>query len=52
VIRAFRAGRTAHFKIPKCIGFVEDFPMTVTGKLQKFRVRELAPERLKVGTTR
>ena len=37
----------AHFKIPKHIWFVEDFPMTITGKLQKFRMREIAMEKLK-----
>ncbi|MES9870710.1 MAG: fatty acid CoA ligase family protein [Sedimenticola sp.] len=31
----------AHFKVPKIIRFVERFPMTVTGKLQKFRMREM-----------
>jgi fatty-acyl-CoA synthase len=48
-IRAFCQGRIAHFKIPKHIWFVEEFPMTVTGKLQKFRMREMAMERLKAG---
>jgi len=37
----------AHFKIPKHIWFVDEFPMTVTGKLQKFRMREIAIEKLK-----
>jgi fatty-acyl-CoA synthase len=45
-IRAFCKGRIAHFKIPEYIWFVEEFPMTVTGKLQKFRMREMAIERL------
>ena len=40
-IRAWCKGRIAHYKIPKHIRLVEDFPMTVTGKLQKFRMREL-----------
>ena len=39
----------AHFKIPKHIWFVDEFPMTVTGKLQKFRMREMAVEKLKRG---
>ncbi len=51
-IRVFCKGDIAHSKIPKYIRFVEGFPMTVTGKLQKFRMRELALERLKTGTTR
>ena len=45
-IRAFCKEQIAHFKIPKYIWFVEDFPMTVTGKLQKFRMREIALEKL------
>jgi fatty-acyl-CoA synthase len=32
----------AHFKIPRYIWFVDTFPMTVTGKLQKFKMREIA----------
>ena len=45
-IRAFCKGRIAHFKIPEFIRFVDGFPMTVTGKLQKFRMREMAIERM------
>ena len=45
-LRDFCKGSIAHFKIPHYIWFVEEFPMTVTGKLQKFRMRELAIERL------
>ena len=33
-------GKIAHFKIPQHVRFVDAFPMTVTGKLQKFRIRE------------
>lgn len=35
-------GKIAHFKVPRYIRFVGEFPMTVTGKVQKFRMRELA----------
>ena len=45
-IRDFCKGKIAHFKIPKYIWFVEKFPMTVTGKLQKFRMREIAVEKM------
>jgi fatty-acyl-CoA synthase len=45
-LRDFCTDRIAHFKIPKHIWFVDEFPMTVTGKLQKFRMRELAIEKL------
>ena len=40
-IRDFCRGKIAHFKIPQYIRFVEQFPMTVTGKIQKFRMREV-----------
>ncbi|MGA2213802.1 MAG: AMP-binding protein [Bryobacteraceae bacterium] len=40
-IREFCRGRIAHFKVPQYIRFVEAFPMTVTGKVQKFRMREI-----------
>lgn len=43
-IREFCKGQIAHFKIPKYIRFVDEFPMTVTGKLQKYRMREIAIE--------
>jgi fatty-acyl-CoA synthase len=39
-MRAFCKGKIAHFKIPHYVKFVEDFPMTVTGKVQKFIMRE------------
>ena len=39
-IRAFCAGQIAHFKIPQHIRFVPDFPITATGKPQKFVMRE------------
>jgi fatty-acyl-CoA synthase len=39
-MRDFLKHNLAHFKVPKRIRFVEDFPMTVTGKLKKFRMRE------------
>ena len=40
-IREFCEGKIAHFKIPQFIRFVDAFPMTVTGKIQKFRIREI-----------
>ena len=43
-IREFCRGRIAHFKVPQYIRFVEEFPMTVTGKVQKFRMREIEIE--------
>jgi fatty-acyl-CoA synthase len=38
----FCKGKIAHFKVPRYFRFVPEFPMTVTGKVQKFRMRELA----------
>ncbi len=46
-LRDFCKEQIAHFKIPHHIWFVDEFPMTVTGKLQKFRMREMAVEKLK-----
>ena len=46
-IQNFCKDKLAHFKIPEYVWFVDEFPMTVTGKLQKFRMRELMQERLK-----
>jgi len=37
---AFCKGQIAHYKIPKFVKFVTDFPTTVTGKIQKFQIRE------------
>jgi fatty-acyl-CoA synthase len=48
-IRAFCKGRIAHYKVPRYIWIVDEFPMTVTGKVQKFRMREIAMEKLNVG---
>ncbi|VXC63512.1 putative acyl-CoA synthetase YngI [Pseudomonas sp. 8Z] len=45
-LRAFCQGRIAHFKVPKHFMFVDAFPMTVTGKVQKFRIREISVEQL------
>jgi fatty-acyl-CoA synthase len=47
---AFCKGNIAHFKIPEYIWFVDVFPMTITGKLQKFRMREMAIERMQEAT--
>jgi len=46
-IREYCGAGLAHFKVPRFIWFVDEFPTTVTGKLQKFRMREIALERLK-----
>jgi fatty-acyl-CoA synthase len=41
-VQQFCKGKIADFKIPHHIRFVDSFPMTVTGKIQKFRMREIA----------
>jgi fatty-acyl-CoA synthase len=45
-IRAFCQGRIAHYKIPRYVKTVDAFPMTVTGKVQKFKMREQAIDEL------
>ncbi|MYE11402.1 MAG: AMP-binding protein [Gammaproteobacteria bacterium] len=45
-IRSFCGGQITHFKIPKYIKLVDDFPMTVTGKMQKFVMRDRYAEEL------
>jgi fatty-acyl-CoA synthase len=37
-------GKIARYKIPKYIHFIESFPMTASGKIQKYKLRELARE--------
>jgi fatty-acyl-CoA synthase len=49
-IRAFCQGQIAHYKIPRYVRFVEGFPMTVTGKIQKFMLRKQAADELGLGT--
>ena len=43
---SFCRGRLAHFKVPRYVIFVDEFPMTVTGKVQKFKMREASVEQL------
>jgi fatty-acyl-CoA synthase len=47
-IRAFCLGRITHFKVPRYIRFVDTYPMTVTGKVQKFVMREMMRLELEV----
>jgi len=48
-IREFCRENIAHFKIPRYILFVDEFPMTITGKVQKYRMREQTIEKLGLG---
>jgi fatty-acyl-CoA synthase len=41
-LRDYCRGKVAHYKVPRHVRFVDDFPMTVTGKVQKFKLREEA----------
>jgi fatty-acyl-CoA synthase len=41
-LREFCRGKVAHFKVPRYVKLVDEFPMTVTGKVQKFKMREVA----------
>ena len=41
-LREFCSGQIAHFKIPRYLRITDEFPMTVTGKVQKFKMREVS----------
>jgi fatty-acyl-CoA synthase len=45
-VKEFCKGKIAHFKIPRYVLFVDDFPMSVTGKIQKFAMREESIKKL------
>jgi fatty-acyl-CoA synthase len=45
-VRAFATGKLAHYKIPRYVLVVEDFPMTVTGKIRKVQMRDETAEKL------
>jgi fatty-acyl-CoA synthase len=45
-VREFCRGRIAHYKVPRYVRVVEEFPMTVTGKVQKYKLREWAVQEL------
>jgi fatty-acyl-CoA synthase len=45
-VRDYCRERLAHFKVPRYVIFVDEFPMTITGKIQKFKMREASVERL------
>ncbi len=43
-IRAYCKGEISHYKIPRYIEFTESYPMTASGKIQKYRLREMSKE--------
>ncbi|WP_243374725.1 AMP-binding protein [Geotalea sp. SG265] len=47
-VKAFCKGRIANYKIPKYVKFVEGYPMTASGKIQKFKLREMAIKELQL----
>jgi fatty-acyl-CoA synthase len=48
-LRAFCTGKLAHYKIPRYVHLVDEFPMTVTGKIRKVEMRERSVELLRLG---
>ncbi len=48
-VRAFAIPRIARYKVPKRVFFVDDFPMTPSMKVQKFKLREMAEELVRAG---
>ena len=50
-IREFCRGSIAHYKVPRYIKFTDSFPMTITGKIQKFKMRDQSIEELGLGQT-
>jgi fatty-acyl-CoA synthase len=48
-IREYCRGKIAHYKIPRYVTFVDGFPMTVTGKVQKYKMRETSTKELGLG---
>jgi len=51
-LRDFCQGKIAHFKVPRYFKFVDEFPLTVTGKVQKFKMRDQAVEDLRSESVR
>ncbi len=49
-VREFATGKLAHYKIPRYVMLVEEFPMTVTGKIRKVQMREETTEKLGLDT--
>jgi fatty-acyl-CoA synthase len=48
-LREFCAGKLAHYKVPRYVRVTDEFPMTVTGKVQKFKMRETSIAELGLG---
>jgi len=48
-LRQFCTGKIAHYKIPRYLRITGEFPMTVTGKVQKYKMREVSVTELDLG---
>ncbi|MFE8073118.1 AMP-binding protein [Marinobacteraceae bacterium S3BR75-40.1] len=48
-VKEFCRSGIAHYKVPRYVRLVDEFPMTVTGKIQKFRMREISIDELGLG---
>ena len=48
-LRDYCQGRIAHYKIPRYLRITDEFPLTVTGKVQKYRMREISTDELGLG---
>jgi fatty-acyl-CoA synthase len=46
-VKDYCRGKISRFKIPKYIFFMKEFPMTASGKIQKYKLREMSVEMLK-----
>ena len=46
-VREFAAGKLAHYKVPRYVRVMDEFPMTVTGKVRKVEMREAAAQILR-----
>jgi fatty-acyl-CoA synthase len=51
-VRDYCRGRLAHYKVPRYVQFVTEYPMTVTGKIQKFKIRDAAVAELGLAADR
>lgn len=47
-LKAFCKGKIAHFKVPRYVEFMEDFPLTISGKIQKNKLKERMIKQLKL----
>jgi fatty-acyl-CoA synthase len=50
-VKEYCKGRIAHYKVPRYVKFTDEFPLTVTGKVQKFKMREIAIAELGLAET-